>query len=90
VVISGQFPVNPPTIRYINEQLAAEGHQPDAIVQPLIVLELGELKGCQALLQRKGLTLALLLDAWRNSPYRDAAFRNYLAYEIGGKRSGPG
>ena len=44
MVISGQFPVNPPTIRYINEQLAAEGHQPDAIVQPLIVLELGELK----------------------------------------------
>ena len=29
VVISGQFPVNPLTIRYISEQLTAEGHRPD-------------------------------------------------------------
>jgi hypothetical protein len=29
VVIGGQFPVNPLTVRYISEQLAAEGHRPD-------------------------------------------------------------
>ena len=42
----------------------------------------------QALPQRKGLTLPQLLDAWRNSPYRDVAFRNYLAHEIGGRELG--
>ena len=88
VVISGQFPVNPLTVRYINEQLTAEGHRPDGTVQPLTVLDLEQLEGCQALLQRKGHTLPQLLDAWRHSPYRDAAFRNYLAHEIGGQELG--
>jgi len=88
VVISGQYPVNPLTVRYINEQLTAEGHRPDGIVQPLTVMDLEELEGCQALLQRKGRTLPQLLDAWRASPYRDAAFRNYLAHEIGGQELG--
>ena len=87
-MISGQYPVNPLTIRYINEQLTAEGHRPDGTVQPLTVMDLEELEGCQALLQRKGRTLPQLLDAWRASPYRDAAFRNYLAHEIGGQELG--
>jgi len=30
------------------------------------------------------LTLPQLLDAWQNSPYPNAAFRHYLAYQIGG------
>ena len=88
VVISGQYPVNPLTVRYINEQLTAEGHRPDGTVQPLTVMDLEELEGCQALLQRKGRTLPQLLDARRASPYRDAAFRNYLAHEIGGQELG--
>jgi hypothetical protein len=88
VVISGQYPVNLLIIRYINEQLTAEGHRPDGTVQPLTVMDLEELEGCQALLQRKGRTLPQLLDAWRTSPYRDAAFRNYLAHEIGGQELG--
>ena len=88
VVISGQYPVNPLTIRYINEQLTAEGHQPDGTVQPLTVMDLEELEGCEALLQRKGQTLPQLLDAWRASPYRDAAFRNYLSHDIGGQELG--
>jgi hypothetical protein len=88
VVISGQYPVNPLTVRYINEQLTAEGHRPDGTIQPLTVMDLEELEGCQALLQRKGRTLPQLLDAWRASPYRDAAFRNYLAHEIGGQELG--
>jgi len=88
VVISGQYPVNPLTIRYINEQLTAEGHRPDGTVQPLTVMDLEELEGCHPLLQRKGRTLPQLLDAWRASPYRDAAFRNYLAHDIGGQELG--
>ena len=86
VVIGGQFPVNPLTIRYISEQLAAEGSVPDGTVQPLAVLDLEELEGCHAL--RKGQSLPQVLSAWRDSPYRDAAFRNYLAYEIGGQELG--
>jgi hypothetical protein len=88
VVIGGQFPVNPLTIRYISEQLAAEGHRPDGTVQPLAVLDLEELEGCHALWQRRSQTLPQLLDAWRSSAYRDAAFRNYLSYEIGGRELG--
>jgi hypothetical protein len=88
VVIGGQFPVNPLTIRYISEQLAAEGSVPDGTVQPLAVLDLEELEGCHALWQRKGQSLPQVLSAWRDSPYRDAAFRNYLAYEIGGQELG--
>jgi len=88
VVIGGQFPVNPLTVRYISEQLAAEGHRPDGTVQPLTVLDLEELEGCHALWQRRNQTLPQLLDAWRNSPYRDAAFRNYLSHEIGGRELG--
>jgi len=57
VVISGQYPVNPLTIRHINEQLTTEGHRPDGTVQPLTVLDQEEVEGCQALLQRKSRTL---------------------------------
>jgi hypothetical protein len=57
-------------------------------VQSLTVLDLGELEGCHALWERRNQTLPQLLDAWRNSPYRDAAFRNYLSYEIGGQELG--
>jgi hypothetical protein len=84
VIVGGQFPVNPLTVRYLAEQLAAEGHQPDGTMQPLLVLDLEELEGCQALCQRRALTLPQLLDAWQDSPYRDAAFRHYLARYIGG------
>jgi hypothetical protein len=88
VVIGGQFPVNPLTVRYISEQLAAEGHRPGGTVQPLAVLDLEELEGCHALWQRRNQTLSQLLDAWRNSPYRDAAFRNYLSHVMGGRELG--
>ena len=88
VVIGGQFPVNPLTARYISEQLSAEGHKEDGTVQRVAVLDLEELEGCHALWQRRNQTLPQLLDAWRNSPYRDAAFRNYLSYEIGGQELG--
>ena len=88
VVIGGQFPVNPLTARYISEQLTAEGHKPDGTVQQVAVLDLEELEGCHALWQRRNQTLPQLLDAWHNSPYRDAAFRNYLSYEIGGQELG--
>jgi hypothetical protein len=88
VVCGGQFPVNPLTIRYISEQLAAEGLPPGGAIQPLTLLDLEELEGCQALHQRRGMTLPQLLDAWRKSPYAAVAFRNYLAYEYGGRELG--
>lgn len=88
VVIGGQFPVNLLTIRYVNEELASQGHRPDGVVQMLTMLDLEELEGCDAFSRRKGLTLPQLLDAWRQSPYRDAAFRSYLAFEIGGRALG--
>ena len=76
-----QYPVNPLTTRYIEEQLAAEGLPPSGPIQPLALLDLEELEGCQALHQRRGMTLPQLLDAWRRSKYGAVACRNYLAYE---------
>jgi hypothetical protein len=57
LVCGGQFPVNPLTICYISEQLAAEGLPPGGAIQPLTLLDLEELEGCQALYQRRGMTL---------------------------------
>jgi hypothetical protein len=88
VVGGGQFPVNPLTIRYISEQIAAGRLQPNGPIQPLALLDLEELEGCQALHQRQGMTLPQLLDAWRQSQYGGVAFRNYLAYEYGGQEIG--
>jgi hypothetical protein len=87
VVCGGQFPVNPLTIRFISEQLAAAGTPPGPI-EPLVLLDLEELEGCQALHQRRGITLPELIEAWRSSPYSGVAFRNYLAYCYGGQELG--
>jgi hypothetical protein len=87
VICGGQFPVNPLTIRYISEQLTAAG-LPAGPIEPLILLDLEELEGCQALHQRHGITLPELIEAWRRSSYSGAAFRNYLAYHYGGQELG--
>jgi hypothetical protein len=88
VVSGGQFPVNSLTIRYIREQLTAEGLPPGGTIEDLIVLDLEELEGIQALCQRRGIPLPQLLDDWRQSPYGGVAFRNYLAYHYGGQEIG--
>ena len=85
VVCGGQFPVNPLTITYISQQIAAGQLQPHGPIRPLALLDLEELEGCQALHRRRGMTLPQLLGAWRQSLYSGVAFRNYLAYEYGGQ-----
>lgn len=84
----GQFPVNPLTLYYVRETLTARGLPPGGPIELLIILDLEELEGCQALGQRRGMTLPQLLDAWRQSDYGGVAFRNYLAYEYGGQEIG--
>jgi hypothetical protein len=88
VVSGGQFPVNPVTIRYTREQLTIEGLPPGGPIEPLILLDLEELEGIQALCERRRTTLPQLLDDWRQSEYGGAAFRNYLAYKYGGQEIG--
>ena len=88
VVQGGQFPVNPLTMAYVSEELTARGLPSAGPIEQLTVLDLEELEGCQALHQRRGLTLPQLLEAWRSSQYADVAFRNYLAYEYGGQEIG--
>jgi len=70
VVQSGQFPVNPLTMAYVSEELTARGLPSAGPVEQLTVLDLEELEGRQALRQRHGLTLAQLLEAWRNFAVR--------------------
>ncbi len=88
VMEGGQFPVNPLTLYYVRETLTARGLLPGGPIELLIILDLEELEGCQALGQRRGMTLPQLLDAWRQSDYGGVAFRNYLAYEYGGQEIG--
>ena len=88
VVSGGQFPVNPLTIRYVREKLAAEGLPPDGPIEPLTLLDLEELEGIQALCQCRKTTLPWLLEDWRQSQYGGLAFRNYLAYKYGGAEIG--
>lgn len=88
VVCGGQFPVNPLTMRYINEELKASGLVPEGPIEPLALMDLEELEGCAALRERRSLTLPQLLRAWRASAYAAVAFRNYLAYEYGGRELG--
>ena len=88
VVCGGQFPINPVTMRYVNEELKARGLVPEGPIEPLALMDLEELEGCVALRERRGLTLPQLLRAWRASAYAAAAFRNYLAYEYGGRELG--
>jgi hypothetical protein len=73
---------------YVREELTARGLPPAGPIEPLAVLDLEELEGCQALHQRRSLTLPQLLEAWRSSQYGGVAFRNYLAYEYGGQEIG--
>lgn len=70
VVISGQFPVNPLTVRY--EQLTAEGHRPDGTVQPLTVLDLEELEGCRPSSSAKATRWPSSWTPGGTRPYRDA------------------
>jgi hypothetical protein len=88
VICGGQFPVNPVTIRYINERVATEGLLRDSRVQPLTLLDLECLEACESLQSHKGTTFPLLLEAWIRSPYREASFRSYLASQYGGQDIG--
>jgi hypothetical protein len=88
VIFGGQFPVNPLTTKYVTEQLESEGLRPEGAVQPLTLMDLEELEGCEALQQHRGAALPQLLDAWRQSPYGGVAFRNYLSYHYGGQEIG--
>ena len=87
LICGGQYPVNPLTSRYIEEQLAYEGLPPTGAIQPLALLDLEELEGCQALHQRPRHHAAATARRLK-SKYGAMAFRNYLAYEYGGKELG--
>lgn len=88
VVFGGQYPVNPLTLRHIHERLEAEGLRPHGAIQPLTMLDLEELEACAYLSEQRQLTFPQLADAWRRSPYANAAFRNYLSYQYGGHELG--
>ena len=88
VIFGGQYPVNPLTRHHIGERLDAEGLRPGGAIQPLTLLDLEELEACAYLHEQRNLTLPQLIDAWRQSPYAGAAFRNYLSYQYGGQQLG--
>lgn len=87
-VCGGQYPVNPVTLSYINEQIAAEGLLADGRIQQLRLLDFDELEDCEALHQHRGVAVSRLLADWLESEYHEASFRSYLWSRYGGQDIG--
>jgi hypothetical protein len=88
IVCGGQYPINPVTVSYIDEQIASERLFTDARVRHMGLLDFEELEACQALQQRDNVTIVELLAAWQGSAYRQASFRSYVWSRYGGQDIG--
>jgi hypothetical protein len=88
IVCGGQYPINPVTVSYIDEQIASEQLFTDARVRHMGLLDFEELEACQALHQRDNVTIVELLTAWQDSDYRQASFRSYVWSCYGGQNIG--
>ena len=82
IVNVGTYPVNPMTMAAIEEQIAAKGWFADARVQPLAILDVGELEIAEGL-QENGLgTLPEHLATWIQSDLHRVSLRNHLFDKI--------
>lgn len=84
IICGGQFPVNPVTIRYIKERVAAEGLLRDNRVRSLGIIDLQTLDACESLHLGEGITLLHLMDQWIESPYAEMPLYSYLVSEFSG------
>jgi hypothetical protein len=86
VVIGGQFPVNPMTVRYVHETLAEEGLLQDPRVGSVCVIDLEELELLEGLCER-GNSILDILNEWRESGLANAPLKTFAAARFG--RLGP-
>lgn len=78
VIVAGEgYPINPATLNYITTQARDRGLLADSRIQPLFVIDIGELEMLWALAER-GNSLPTLLDAWHKSAIRSMPLRNFL------------
>jgi hypothetical protein len=88
IICGGQYPINPVTVSYIDEQIASERLFADARIRHLGLLDFEELEVCQALHKRDNKTIIELLAEWQESEYRQDSFRNYIWSRYGGQNIG--
>lgn len=88
IICGGQYPINPVTVSYIDEQITAKRLFADARIWHMGMLDFEELEACQALHQRDNVTILELLTAWQESDYRQASFRSYIWSRYGGQNIG--
>jgi len=88
IICGGQYPINPITVSYIDEQIKAERLFADGRIRHIGMLDFEELEACEALHQRDNITILELLAAWQASEYRQASFRSYIWSRYGGQNIG--
>lgn len=77
VVASGGYPINPSTVAYVSELMAAEQLLQDPRVETLAIIDLGELETLEALAEH-GKTPVEVIVAWKSSGIAQLPLRNYI------------
>ncbi len=88
VIVGGQYPVNPVTVRFVDDLIVAKHLFADSRIRRFGLIDFEELEACEALHEHRHISLVELLDKWRRSPYYNASFRSYLWSEYGGQDIG--
>jgi hypothetical protein len=88
IICGGQYPINPVTVSYIDEQVVTERLFADARIRHMGLLDFEELEVCQALHKRDNKTIVELIAEWQESGYRQDSFRNYIWSRYGSQDIG--
>ncbi len=88
VIVGGQYPVNPVTVRVVDDLVTAANLLSDPRIRRLGLIDFEELEACDALHERRNISLVDLLNSWQDSPYQNASFRSYLWSAYGGQEIG--
>ena len=80
------YPLNPITVEYIRLQLEELGvldGRNDARLEPLAVIDIGELEMLEGLVENRGIGLVDALEGWKKSAIPNWSLRNYLIAQYG-------
>lgn len=82
VVVAGGYPLNPMTTAYIKERLKDEALLDDPRIDPIAIIDLGELEILEGI-SEAGKTPAELLADWQSSALAETSFKNYVIRVFG-------
>lgn len=85
LVVGGGYPVTPFTMKFVGAHLDKEGLLSQPMMQPLAIVDLGELETLEGLAER-GRSLLDVLAAWQESGIAHVPLRNFVLRRFGGGR----